>query len=72
MSLKWIAQQIAAVPGFLRHLEDQVSSEDPALVDSLSPEELHVLKRLGMGKLPLVKWCSEVDAPPIEENWWIL
>ncbi len=72
MSLKWIAQQIATVPGFLRRLEDQVRDDDPALVNGLSPVEREVLKRLAMGKFPLVKWCTEADAPPIEENWWII
>ncbi len=71
MSLKWIAQQIATVPGFLRHLEEQVRDNDPALVNSVSPEELNALKRLAMGKIPLIKWCTEEDGPPIDENWWI-
>ncbi len=71
MSLIRIARQIATVPDFLRHLEDQVRDENPALVNSVSPDELKVLKRLAMGNIPLVKWCTEGDSPPIEENWWI-
>ncbi len=71
MSLIRIARQIATVPDFLRHLEDQVRDENPALVNSVSADELNVLKRLVMGKIPLVKLCTEGDGPPIEENWWI-
>ena len=71
MSLKRIAQQIATVPGFLRHLEAQVRNDDPTILNSVSSDELQVLKRLAIGKLSLIKLCTEVDAPPIEENWWI-
>ncbi len=71
MSLIRIARQIATVPGYLHHLEDQVRDNDPAIVNSVSPDELHVLKRLAMGKFPVIKLCTEGDGPPIEENWWI-
>lgn len=71
MSLIKIAHQISTVPGYLKHLEDQVRNCDPKLLNGLLPDELNVLKRLAQGELSLIKLCTEVDAPPIEENWWI-